>query len=102
MYGDKITDSMQQAIDETARRRKIQEEYNKEHGIIPQTIKKEIREVISNTDTKESKSKKKLTKKEIARNIENVEEEMREAARNLDFERAMELRDILFEMKSNL
>ena len=80
MYGDKITDSMQQAIDETARRRKIQEEYNKEHGIIPQTIKKEIREVISNTDTKESKSKKKLTKKEIARNIENVEEEMREAA----------------------
>lgn len=101
MYGDKITDSMQQAIDETARRRKIQEEYNKEHGIIPQTIKKEIREVISNTDTKESKSKKKLTKKEIARNIENVEEEMREAARNLDFERAMELRDILFEMKSN-
>ena len=63
---------------------------------------KEIREVISNTDTKESKSKKKLTKKEIARNIENVEEEMREAARNLDFERAMELRDILFEMKSNL
>ena len=102
MYGDKITDSMQQAIDETARRRKIQEEYNKEHGIIPQTIKKEIREVISNTDTKESKGKKKLTKKEIARNIENVEEEMREAARNLDFERAMELRHILFEMKSNL
>ena len=102
MYGDKITDSMQQAIDETARRRKIQEEYNKEHGIIPQTIKKEIREVISNTDTKESKGKKILTKKEIARNIENVEEEMREAARNLDFERAMELRDILFEMKSNL
>ena len=102
MYGDKITDSMQQAIDETARRRKIQEEYNKEHGIIPQTIKKEIREVISNTDTKESKGNKKLTKKEIARNIENVEEEMREAARNLDFERAMELRDILFEMKSNL
>ena len=102
MYGDKITDSMQQAIDETARRRKMQEEYNKEHGIIPQTIKKEIREVISNTDTKESKGKKKLTKKEIARNIENVEEEMREAARNLDFERAMELRDILFEMKSNL
>ena len=102
MYADKITDSMKIAIDETARRRKIQEEYNKEHGIIPQTIKKEIREVISNTDTKESKSKKKLTKKEIARNIENVEEEMREAARNLDFERAMELRDILFEMKSNL
>lgn len=102
MYGDKITDSMKSAIDETSRRRKIQEKYNKEHGIIPQTIKKEIREVISNIDTKEPKNKKKLTKKEIARNIENIEEEMREAARNLDFERAMELRDILFEMKSSL
>lgn len=102
MYGDKITDSMKSAIDETSRRRKIQEKYNKEHGIIPQTIKKEIREVISNIDTKEPKNKKKLTKKEIARNIESIEEEMREAARNLDFERAMELRDILFEMKSSL
>lgn len=102
MYGDKITDSMQQAIDETLRRRKIQEEYNKEHGIIPQTIKKDIRDVISNTDTKENKKRKKLTKKEIARNIENIEEEMRDAAKNLDFERAMELRDILFEMKANL
>ena len=102
MYGDKITDSMKSAIDETSRRRKIQEKYNKEHGIIPQTIKKEISEVISNIDTKEPKNKKKLTKKEIARNIESIEEEMREAARNLDFERAMELRDILFEMKSSL
>ena len=102
MYGDKITDSMKSAIDETSRRRKIQEKYNKEHGIIPQTIKKEIREVISNIDTKEPKNKKKLTKKEIARNIESIEEEMREAARNLDYERAMELRDILFEMKSSL
>ncbi len=102
MYGDKITDSMKSAIDETSRRRKIQEKYNKEHGIIPQTIKKEIREVISNIDTKEPKNKKKLTKKEIAKNIESIEEEMRDAARNLDFERAMELRDILFEMKSSL
>lgn len=99
MYGDKVTDSMNQAITETARRRKIQESYNKEHGIIPKTIQKEIREVISNVD-EASSPKKKMTKKEIALTIEKVEQEMREAAKNLDFERAMELRDILFEMKS--
>lgn len=99
MYGDKVTDSMRQAMEETARRRKIQEAYNKEHNITPKTIEKEIREVISNVDEKAS-SKKKMTKKEIALTIEKVEQEMREAAKNLDFERAMELRDILFEMKS--
>ncbi len=99
MYGDKMTDSMKQAIEETARRRKIQEAYNKEHGIIPKTIEKEIREVISNVDD-QKEPKKKMTKKEIALTIEKVEQEMREAAKNLDFERAMELRDILFEMKS--
>ncbi len=102
MYGDKITDSMRYAIDETLRRRKIQVEYNKEHGIIPQTISKEISEVISNVDISNDKSKAKpLTKKEQEKLIESVEQEMREAAKNLDFERAMELRDILFEMKSN-
>lgn len=101
MYGDKVTDSMQQAIDETARRRKIQEQYNKEHGIIPKTISKEIREVISNIATDDtSKNKKKPTKKELAKTMEMLEQEMREAAKNLDFERAMELRDILFEMKT--
>jgi len=99
MYGDKITDSMSQAMEETARRRKIQEAYNKQHGITPRTIEKEIREVISNVDEKAS-PKKKMTKKETALTIEKVEQEMREAAKNLDFERAMELRDILFEMKS--
>lgn len=99
MYGDKVTDSMRQAMEETARRRKIQEAYNQEHNITPKTIEKEIREVISNVDEKAS-SKKKMTKKEIALTIEKVEQEMREAAKNLDFERAMELRDILFEMKS--
>ena len=99
MYGDKITDSMQQAIDETARRRSIQQKYNEEHGIIPKTISKEIREVISNIATDKGKQKK-PTKKEMARTIEMLEQEMREAAKNLDFERAMELRDILFEMKS--
>ena len=101
MYGDKITDSMEQAISETARRRAIQEKYNEEHNITPTTIKKEIREVISNIDTIKGKKTKKPSKKEQALLIETIEEEMREAARNLDFERAMELRDILFEMKSN-
>jgi excinuclease ABC subunit B len=100
MYGDKITDSMKQAIDETARRRKIQEEYNEKHGIIPKTISKAIREVISNVDTTEKKTKK-PTKKELAKTMEMLEQEMRQAAKNLDFERAMELRDILFEMKSS-
>ena len=100
MYADKMTDSMDYAIKETARRRKIQIEYNKEHNITPTTIKKEIREVISNIDDKKDKKPKKLTKKELAKNIEKIEEEMRDAAKNLDFERAMELRDILFEMKS--
>ena len=101
MYGDHITDSMQQAIEETRRRRKIQEAYNKEHNIVPKTIIKDIREVITNKDMKNTKKEKKLTKKETAILIDQLEQEMREAAKNLDFERAMELRDILFEMKSN-
>lgn len=101
MYGDKITDSMRQAIDETARRRAIQNKYNEDHGITPKTISKEIRDVISNIDTeKGTKKAKKPTKKEQAILMDNLEQEMREAAKNLDFERAMELRDLLFEMKS--
>ena len=100
MYADKITDSMKEAIEETERRRTIQEQYNKEHNIIPKTIEKEIREVISNIDTSKDK-KVKMSKKEKELNIMAIEEEMKEAARNLDFERAMELRDILFELKSN-
>ena len=101
MYGDKITDSMQQAIEETARRRKIQEKYNQDHHIDPQTIQKEIREVISNADTtSKDKKQKKMTKKELAKTVEAIEQEMKEAAKALDFERAMELRDILFEMKA--
>lgn len=100
MYGDKITDSMKETIEETARRRKIQEEYNEKHGIIPQTINKEIREVISNVDEKAAEKPKKMTKKEFAKTVDVIEQEMREAAKALDFERAMELRDILFEMKA--
>lgn len=101
MYGDKITDSMQNAIDETMRRRSIQEKYNQEHGITPKTIIKEIRDVISNTaEVDETQKKKKMSKKELALTMERIEQEMREAAKSLDFERAMELRDILFEMKT--
>ena len=101
MYGDKITDSMKETIEETARRRTIQEKYNQEHGITPQTIQKEIREVISNIDETKAEKPKKMTKKEFAKTIDAIEQEMREAAKALDFERAMELRDILFEMKSS-
>ena len=101
MYADKMTDSMKEAIEETKRRRNIQEEYNKEHGIIPKTIEKEIREVVSNVDlSNDKKTTKKMTKKEIEKTEEEIEQAMREAAKNLDFERAMELRDILFEMKT--
>ena len=101
MYADKMTDSMKEAIEETKRRRNIQEEYNKEHGIIPKTIEKEIREVVSNVDlSNDKKPTKKMTKKEIEKTEEEIEQAMREAAKNLDFERAMELRDILFEMKT--
>ena len=101
MYADKMTDSMKEAIEETKRRRSIQEEYNNEHGIIPKTIEKEIREVVSNVDlSNDKKTTKKMTKKEIEKTEEEIEQAMREAAKNLDFERAMELRDILFEMKT--
>ncbi len=98
MYADTISDSMDEAIKETLRRRTIQEKYNKVHNIIPQTIKKDIKEVISNeVDQKEIKPKMKKADKQKL--LIQVEEEMKEAARALDFERAMELRDIYFELK---
>lgn len=100
MYADHLTDSMKKAIEETARRRHIQEEYNQIHGIIPKTIQKEIRDVISNTVEEKENSSKKMSKQEKERMLEDIEQEMREAARNLDFERAMQLRDILFELKT--
>ncbi|MFP4944967.1 excinuclease ABC subunit UvrB [Staphylococcus pseudintermedius] len=107
MYADRITDSMKVAIDETERRREIQVAYNEKHGIVPKTINKEIHDVISATvetdETNEDQRKevpKKMTKKEREKTIENVEKEMKEAAKALDFERATELRDLLFELKS--
>ena len=102
MYGDKVTDSMNEAITETARRRKIQKKYNEEHSIVPQTIKKDIRDIITNNANADAKTKKKKSKKEIMKEIDSIEAEMRKAAKDLDFERAMELRDILFEMKTTL
>jgi len=101
MYADIISDSMKEAIEETTRRRTIQEEYNEVHGITPTTIIKEIREVISNEEEiKEEKTIKKMTKREKDTLIENITKEMQQAAKELDFERAMELRDILFELQS--
>ena len=92
---------MKKAIEETSRRRKLQEEYNKENNIIPKTIIKEIGEVISNEDEKELEKIEKEQKTDIINieSIEKIEEEMKKAAKNLDFERAMELRDILLELK---
>ena len=100
MYADKMTDSMKEAINETNRRREIQEKYNKEHNIVPQTIKKEIRDVITNIAGGDTKKSKKNNIAEIKPNIEELEQEMRQAAKELNFERAMELRDIIFEIKT--
>ena len=102
MYADTMSDAMAEAISETVRRRKIQEEYNIKNGIVPKTVVKDIREVVSNQVLEESKDNTvtKLTKKEKEQIMITIEEQMKEAAKNIDFERAMELRDILFELKS--
>ena len=97
MYTDTISDAMNESIKETSRRRTIQEKYNKDHGIIPQTIIKSIKDIpTTDEENKESKKMSKQSKKEMLIKIEN---EMKEAAKALDFEKAMELRDILFELK---
>ena len=105
MYADTITDSMKAAIDETNRRRAIQEAYNDENGIVPRTIVKEIRPPIHNSDDEISEMIK-LTKKgsrtEINNRIKELEKQMREAAKEFDFERAAELRDIILEMKAEI
>lgn len=99
MYADTYSDSMNEAISETYRRRSIQEKYNEEHNIVPKTIIKEVREVISN-EVKSTKEKKKMTLNDKNEMIKNIELEMKKAASELDFERAMELRDALFELRS--
>ncbi|MED1409394.1 MULTISPECIES: excinuclease ABC subunit B [Bacillus] len=106
MYADRITRSMGIAIEETQRRRQLQEAYNKEHGITPKTIQKGVRDVIrattaaEDTETYEAAPAKKMTKKEREKTIAKMEAEMKEAAKALDFERAAELRDLLLELKA--
>jgi len=107
MYADRITNSMELAISETKRRREIQEEYNRKHGITPMTIQKDIRDVIRATHAAESEEEYKtttkltqLTKKEREKLITNMEKEMKEAAKALNFERAAELRDLILELKA--
>jgi excinuclease ABC subunit B len=107
MYADRMTNSMELAISETKRRRAIQEEYNQKHGITPQTIQKEIRDVIRAThaaeeqeDYKPSASFAKMSKKEKERLIADMEKEMKVEAKALNFERAAELRDLILELKA--
>ena len=107
MYADRMTDSMEKAISETKRRREIQIEYNEKHGITPQTIQKDIRDVIRATiaaeeqeDYSPAEGLKKLTKKDREQVILNMEKEMKEAAKALNFERAAELRDLILELKA--
>ena len=101
MYADTVSEAMEVAINETNRRRTIQNEYNEKHGIVPKTIIKEIREVISNNDNKDITTRK--TKRENPKKtIEALEHEMKEAAKMLDFERAMEIRDAIFELKADM
>ena len=110
MYADEVTESMKAAIDETKRRREIQMRYNQERGIVPQTIKKEIRAAISYGDKVSKKSKKKtedfdfndLSQKDQQEMISGLEEQMREAAKKLDFEEAARLRDTVLELKAEI
>ena len=101
MYADTISEAMQIAIEETKRRRTIQEKYNIEHNIIPQTIVKEIRDNVTNIEDSRPKTNKKDFKKNKQELIKELEIEMKKAAKELDFERAMELRDAMFELSVN-
>ena len=108
MYADVMTDSMRKAIQETERRRSIQEAYNKENGITPTTIKKAVRDLITvskavaETEAKLKKDPESMNRKELTKLITKVEKQMREAAASLNFEQAAELRDKMIELKKNL
>ena len=107
MYADVMTDSMRNAIEETNRRREIQEAYNKEHGITPTTIKKAVRDLIAvskavaETEVKLKKDPESMSKKELKNLISQLEKQMRQAAADLNFEQAAELRDNMIEVKKN-
>ena len=100
MYADEITGSMKRAIGETERRRKIQTEYNREHGIIPKTIVKEVKNTIGITGKKSSADEVKL--KDIPNEIEKLKALMKVASAQLDFEKAIEIRDTISELKKKL
>ena len=108
MYADVITDSMRMAIDETERRRAIQEEYNREHNITPQTIKKAVRDLISisqnvaETEDKLMKDPESMSREELEKLIGEIQKQMRKAAADLNFEAAAELRDKMIELKKSL
>ena len=108
MYADVMTDSMRLAIDETMRRRALQEQYNREHGITPKTIKKAVRDLISiskavaETEDKLMKDPESMSKKELEKLIGQVQKQMQTAAADLNFEMAAQLRDKMIELKKNL
>ena len=106
MYGDKVSPAMQAAIDETQRRRGIQEKYNEAHGITPKTIQKDVRDLIEATRPAEKETEirkpEEMTHKERKEYVQKLEKEMRQAAEDLQFERAAELRDLVFEYRSRM
>ncbi len=104
LYADKMTGSMQRAIEETSRRREIQEKYNEEHGIVPMTVRKDVRDVIRATEVveKEAKYDRKMSRKDKEKLIAKLEKEMKDAAKALDFETAATLRDAMLELKIEL
>ena len=108
MYADTITDSMRMALDETSRRREIQQKYNEEHGITPQTIKKAVRELISiskaiaKEELRFEKDPESMSRKELEKLISEIQKKMQKAAADLNFEAAAELRDKMLELKKSL
>jgi len=108
MYGDKITDSMAKALNETNRRRQIQMEHNRKHNITPQTIKKAVRDVIEATRVAEAEAvyqtagprTEKMSRRDLNKFIAGLEKDMREAAKHLEFEKAAQLRDLLIELRA--
>ena len=105
LYADTITRSMRAAMDETARRRKIQDAFNQEHGIVPKTVIKSVREILEMSkgeETAQKKAGRKLTKKEVEEEIIKIEKQMKEAAKMLEFEYAAILRDRLIELRKEV